>query len=400
MENELIQCLTDIESIKKYLVKKGKSRFSGNILQNKLEESEIIYEKSKQIIKLFSDQKYIKPEKLKLINSTWENIKDLYNKILELSIIPESDSDSIMEFDLKTACNLIPVMDNNENTSKRIIDSVEMYSEMLSDSGKKLLIKFVLKSRLSENAKLRLSTEYSSISDLVKDLRKCLLTKKSFTAIQSRLQSINQGWRTIDQYGAEIEKLFSDLTISQADGNTESYAVLKPLNEKIAIKRFSDGLRDSRLSTIIAARNYEHLNEAIQAAKDEELHAASTSKGEGVMYFSRRGTEGKPQRPYYNRQFNGRYRGQQKYTNPLRNNATRGNYPAVPLTGNTTFNNGYRRTTYYANRGRGTRFSRVSRSSYGNTRSSGNQRVFYADQVNQNDDQPTQSNNNIQFFRA
>lgn len=82
MENELIQCITDIESIKKYLVKKGKSRFPGNILQNKLQESEIIYEKSKQIIKLFSDQKYIKPEKLKLINSTWENIKDLYNKIL------------------------------------------------------------------------------------------------------------------------------------------------------------------------------------------------------------------------------------------------------------------------------------------------------------------------------
>ncbi|CAH2100935.1 unnamed protein product [Euphydryas editha] len=37
-----------------------------------------------------------------------------------------------MEFDLKVACNLIPVMDT-ENTTKRMLDSIEMYADMLDE---------------------------------------------------------------------------------------------------------------------------------------------------------------------------------------------------------------------------------------------------------------------------
>ncbi|CAG9115832.1 unnamed protein product [Plutella xylostella] len=113
-----------------------------------------------------------------------------------------------MEFDLKSACSLIPVMDGEEATSKKMIDAVEMYAGMLNET---------------------------------------------------------------------------DLTISQSDDNPEAYGVLKPLNEKTAIKRFSDGLRSSRLSTIIAARNYSSLSEAIQAAKDEETMSTSSSE---VLQFS------------------------------------------------------------------------------------------------------------------
>ncbi|CAG9091914.1 unnamed protein product [Plutella xylostella] len=65
--------------------------------------------------------------------------------------------------------------------------------------------------------------------------------------------------------------MFVDLTISQADNNPNSYEILRPINEKLAIKRFADGLRNRRLGTIITARNYESLREAIRAAEDEEL---------------------------------------------------------------------------------------------------------------------------------
>ncbi|XP_064076260.1 uncharacterized protein LOC135194575 [Vanessa tameamea] len=215
-----------------------------------------------------------------------------------------SDSDSSetcsnpelkMEFDLKTACSLIPVMNNNENSIKGIIDSIEMYLDMLSSSGQKLLITFVLKSRLSQNAKLRMLPEYSSTKNLIKDLKNKLLVKKSPTAIQSRLQTVSQGYRTIEHFGTEIENLFADLTIAQADGDAEKYEILKPINERFAIQRFSDGLRNSRLSTIIAARNYKHLNEAIQAAKDEEpcQLGTGTALAQFTDYVNNRLNEGK-----------------------------------------------------------------------------------------------------------
>lgn len=299
MEDELLKYLEELKLIRKYLIKKGQSRFKGNVIKNKLLEVEIIYAKSKELIQLLTSKQGTKSESLSSLCLLNDEIKSCYLHIIDLCSVTREDSESefceansnpelIMEFDLKTACSLIPVMNNNN--IKSIIDSVEMYAEMLSETGKKLLIKFVLKSRLSENAKLRMSNDYVSASDFVKDLRNILLPKQSFTALQSRLQNVTQGWRNIDQYGTELENIFTNLTISQADGNPENYSILKPLNEKMAIKRFADGLRDSRLSTIISARNYNSLTDAIQAAKDEELTAASTSTGvENVMQFSRRG---------------------------------------------------------------------------------------------------------------
>ncbi|XP_063359935.1 uncharacterized protein LOC134649153 [Cydia amplana] len=188
-----------------------------------------------------------------------------------------------MEFDLKSACSLIPLMDGTEETTKRLIDAVDMYSGMLNETGKKSLITFVLKGRLSESAKLRMSATYTTVEQLIRDLRNSLLPKKSFTAIHSRLQNISQGWRSIDQYGSEIEKLFSELTITQAEGNSASYDVLKPLNEKMCIKKFTDGLKDPRLSTIIAARNFSSLKDAIQAAQDEDVSRPTTSSQSEVM---------------------------------------------------------------------------------------------------------------------
>lgn len=188
MENELLNCLYEIENVKKYLIKKGKSRYQGKCIQNKLAETEIIFHKSKELINLLSAKEDLSPTNLETINSVSTRIKIIYDTILELCKTDSSSSSEYeymesdesknltMEFDLKTACNLIPVMNNNENNTKLMIDSVEMYSEMLSDSGKKLLVTFVLKSRLSENAKLRLATTYQSANDLVRDLRQHLLT--------------------------------------------------------------------------------------------------------------------------------------------------------------------------------------------------------------------------------
>lgn len=130
MENELVQCLTEITVIKKYLVKKGKSRFQGKVIQSKLSEAESIFQRGNSIISIISQEKNIQPELLSSYLSIWDNIKTVYKKILLLCEQPieessESDSsyseaseysDFKMEFDLKTACSLIPVLDGDEKS--------------------------------------------------------------------------------------------------------------------------------------------------------------------------------------------------------------------------------------------------------------------------------------------
>lgn len=429
MEDDLLDCLNELKLIRKYLIKKGKARYKGNIIKNKLCEVEIIYEKSKELIKILSTKQGVKSELLKSLSVYKTEIESCYLQIIDLCTESKSDSDSeskfseasqnpvlIMEFDLKTACSLIPVMTNNENKIKNIIDSVEMYADMLSETGKSLLIKFVLKSRLSESAKLRISSDYTSVSDLVRDLRNSLLPKKSFTAIQSQLQNATQDWRTIDQYGIELEKLFTDLTISQADGNSQNYSVLKPINEKLAIKRFADGLRDTRLSTIIAARNYCSLKDAIQAAKDEELTSASTSVDEDVMQFSRQG-KGKSQnnssfrtndsgasnrqyghRGYQNHQNSNYSRGNFNPTNFRRGNFNRGNSRGRSFYGSRGTNN-YRGSSNNSSHGRGYQASNENQSSNETHSSGNNNRVFCTNESDENESL-NPNTNEMQFFRS
>lgn len=405
-----------LSKIRKYLVKKGKGRYKGNIIHNKtLEVNEIIL-RCTEIFNYLTG-KELKPELIGLVSKIRDDIEAIHQNIIELCTIKntgeesdssenssQSDKEDLvikMEFDIKTACNLIPVMDGSEEITKRLIDAVEMYSEMLKLTEHSLLIKFVLKSRLTENAKLRMSQTYDTVSALITDLRTTLLTKKSFTALQSKLQTTTQGWRTIDQYGTEIEKLFTDLTISQADGNPANYQVIKPLNEKMAIKRFSDGLRDPRLSTIIAARNYDSLKNAIQAARDEECTSAAMANA-GIMHLSRRG-RGNVRQINFSSHTSNHYHRQRGNSQPTRGRMSfrgRDNYYQNNFRGRSSFGS--------TNRGRGS-FSRDSmngsRVFHRRTNGRGHRPMFYAqqsDQVTNPNDIPgsTTNGDSNQFFRV
>ncbi|KAH9630085.1 hypothetical protein HF086_004791 [Spodoptera exigua] len=180
-------------------------------------------------------------------------------------------------FSLKTALGLLPLMTDDETVTQQLIDNIEYYGSTLSEAACKVkLINFVLKSRLSQAGKLKLNESYSTIGELIQDMKCKLLAQKSANSIQTKLQQLRQNDKTINDYGQELSQLFVDLTISQSKGDANSYKVLKPLNEKMAIKRFADGLRNRRLSTIIASRNFDSLKDAVQAALDEEITTATT----------------------------------------------------------------------------------------------------------------------------
>ena len=64
-------------------------------------------------------------------------------------------------FSLKTAGGLLPQMDGNENTTKMLIDSINLYSQFLKAEDHKPLINFVLMTKLTESAKVRLQGTYA-----------------------------------------------------------------------------------------------------------------------------------------------------------------------------------------------------------------------------------------------
>lgn len=315
----------DLKEIRSYLIKIGPNRRQGGISVLKLAEANTLYSQySSLITNLKGDiKKHLIDEKsVELINKYSSEFLGLYNEVVELCSKNKdkgkiSNMDKQTCFDLKIALNLLPVMNDDEDVTKKLIENIEYYDSVIDGSEcKKKLIMFVLKSRLSQSAKLKLSSNYSSTEALIKDMRQLLLAKKSATALQTKLQRATQKNKSVADFGKEITDLFVELTISQADGDSTKYNVLKPINEKYAIKRFADGLGNGRLSTIIAARNFSSLTDAIQAAQDEEVSTSADSTEVLGMYqaqssttedswnkaFTGRGRNGR-QRGFYSRNF-------------------------------------------------------------------------------------------------
>lgn len=326
---ELNDIYEKLRKLKENLFKLSLERRTPERLKEKLNEATIIYNDYSVLlvsIRKQIDDKIFSGESLLLVKSHCDKIVELYAQIQEFCsklYLPitkssceqfgeTSNLESKMEFNLKIALSLLPVMNNEELTTRQLIDGIEYYSSTLKTERCKLsLINFVLKSRLSQQAKLSLKSDYPSIDALLTDMRMILLPKKSSVALQNKLQTSRQDQRSINDYGKELTELFMDLSIAQAEGKTENLKILQPLNEKQAIKRFADGLRNRRLSTIIAAQKFESLKDAVQAAIDEET-IAFPSQSENVLTFRKRnnfqgqhyrGANHQPRRNFANNNF-------------------------------------------------------------------------------------------------
>lgn len=197
---------------------------------------------------------------------------------LQQSQITDSNLTMTEKFDFRTAASLVPCLDGSEDTVNQLIDSIQLYSDMLTNDGKKSLVNYVLKTRLTQNAKLRLASTYNTVETLITDIKTHLLTKKSSAALASDLHSAKQNNKTIDEFAKNIEELFINLTLAQADGDETKIPILKEVNEKLAINAFSNGLKISELRTIVKARDYATLKDAIVGAKDEETLKFSNSQ--------------------------------------------------------------------------------------------------------------------------
>lgn len=347
MAHELNDIFEKLRLLKENLIKLSYEKRTPERLSEKFKEATVVFNHYTDLIPIIQkqiDKKELSGESLLLIKSFSKRIKKIYSEIKEFcsklhirTPSDKSDSDSFgstsdslekikMAFNLKTALSLLPVV-SDENSIRQLIDGIEYYNSLLeNDQCKSSLISFVLKTRLSQAAKLRLQNNYLNVDDLLNDMRTILLPKKSATALQNKLHSTSQGQKSIEDYGRELSEIFMDLSIAQADGKMENLKILQPVCEKQAIKRFADGLRNRRLSTIIAARNFSNLKDAVQAAVDEEMTSTSQSNDFLTYTYNNNPVIGTHGRPYLKFRTARQYRGASSYNNYSRPVVHRGTF--------------------------------------------------------------------------
>lgn len=296
MKQKLIDIHSSLSYLRKYIVKLSIERRNSKLAYDKYLEAKELNEELNilvQQINQLGKNSFSSADWLEL-SSLAQVIPPIYQEICGLvTYRPPKEDRMASTFDFKTAIALMPVMVNGQDeVTNRLIEGISLYSSTLQSTLHKDLINFVLKTRLSSSAKLRLKSTYATVESLIKDMKTHLLQKKSAVALQTQLLNTRQGNKSIESFGNELEEVFVNLTIAQACGDDTHYNILRPLNEKLAVKRFSDGLSNHRLSTIIASRQFQSLPEAIQAAVDETTLIPHQSE---MMNFqqSRRGYRGR-----------------------------------------------------------------------------------------------------------
>lgn len=316
------------------------------------------------IFKILKDRENVcqtKQSEFKEENKYTQSISSNSECLVQVNIMAE-------KFDLRTAASLLPVMNGTENVTRQLIDGIDLYDSLLDASGKTSLTNYVLKTRISQNAKIRLANSYTSNQNLIRDIKTHFLTKKAASTLSVQLSTIRQGNRSIEDFGRKIEDLLSELTIAQADGNEEALNVLSGVNEKLAINSFANGLNSADVRTIVKARNYAKLGEAIRGAKDED----STKKESTQQIFNMRNREirgfthgnsrGNSGKKFYNNR-NGSNNHFTQYGNNRNNN---NNYQ---FRGNSR---PFNRSSYTSNNNK---FQ--NRGSFSNRNSRGNQKTYY-----------------------
>lgn len=347
---------------------------------------------------------------VKSINAYIDAIRKLFVDIdkilknrLELGVSSHQNlnlTDNMAEsFCLKTAASLLPTMvDGNEDSIKQLIDSIELYKELLNDAGKKFLIQYVLKTKLSQNAKLRLEKTYNTNEELVTDIKSHLLTKHSPTVLSSELHNARQRHQSVEQFGKNIAELMTKLTIAQSDGDDEKAKILTSTNEKVAISSFCNGVNDKDLRIILKSRNYSKLKDAVAGAKDEEVMQGPTTS---TVFYSR-GSQ--PHRGNFRNSYNTMSRN--NYNNMSRNNF-RNNNSNRSFRGN-NFNRNFRGNSNANFRGNNyrsqncTRTNSNSRPFNNNVQRGGSnrqQRVYHTEHNTDNETEARSMNDN-RFFRS
>lgn len=143
----------ELSKVRTYLIKIRPKRRCGKIIETKFKEANELLEQYNTYIDAITKVYHLKSKQEKIVIDKYcQDFKLLYSEVKNLCNIKKESEEIILKmatFDLKVALSLLPVMTDNEENTKELIDSIEYYATTLDTESNKKLISFILKTRLS-----------------------------------------------------------------------------------------------------------------------------------------------------------------------------------------------------------------------------------------------------------
>lgn len=272
----------------------------------------------------------------------------------------DSSSDDELEnmppkLDLNIALKVVKSFDGSAVNLQSYIESIELLKDYSEGVTPAELIKF-LKVTLTGTARGAFDG-VATVDAAIEALKLRFGVKITPKAVESEMLSKRQSNKTITDFGDEIAKLASKLAAAHvSQGTFASESAASNLVETVAVRAFTDGLKDQTTQFLLRARNPSTLNKAISDAL--ECGPGSSKPNEMTLWFSN------SNRGYH--RGNSRGRGSQRGPRNSRGNYRgRGNYQGYNNNGYN--NNGYNNNNHYNNNNSNNNNYRGNRRGRGNS---------------------------------
>lgn len=198
-----------------------------------------------------------------LINKYKAQIKTLKEKAANMSI------------ELKDIISAIPVFSGEKKELETFINTCDLYVELIDQKDLPNLLK-IIKTKITSEALAKISpvSTLNSWQEIKKKLKEKIQRRVTIEFAKEDLDNVSQKREeTIEQYGGRIRSKLRILNeaIKDMTSDENEIAILRKLNERQAVSKFEQNIRENTLKILVSAAAKGSLDESIAFAIQKEL---------------------------------------------------------------------------------------------------------------------------------
>lgn len=187
-----------------------------------------------------------------------------------------------MSIQIKDAITAIPLFTGIKKDLEGFINTCNIYMDLIPEDKKGDLFKVIRSKIVGEGlAKISPLTETNTWNEIKTKLKDKFYKKVSLEYAQEDLNNVLQLQKeTIEEYGKKVKKKLRALndTTNELVDSQEEKTLLRRMNEKLAISKFEQNLKNDTIRILVSAKTKNTLDESITYALQKELSEKTKNK--------------------------------------------------------------------------------------------------------------------------
>lgn len=180
-----------------------------------------------------------------------------------------------MAVELKDVISAIPVFSGEKKELETFVNTCDLYVELIDKEALDNLIK-IIKTKITGEALAKISpiTALTTWPEIKKKLKEKIQRRVTIEFAKEDLDNVIQKKEeSIEQYGNKIRSKLRVLNeaIKDMTTNGDEIAILRKMNERHAISKFEQNIKENTLKILVSAAAKDSLDESIAFAIQKEL---------------------------------------------------------------------------------------------------------------------------------